>query len=91
MACEVVEVMGRARRRHVLGGADRQPLEAVVGVARGDGRADGELVETVAVVVAVIVGGAVVPPRASAVMLPAPSWALCETTIPFTPIVDRGS
>ena len=55
---EVVEIVRRARRRHVLRGAEREPLQPVIDVVRGDRRADRQPVEPAAVVIAVVVGRA---------------------------------
>ena len=53
----VVDIVRRGGGR--LRGADRHPLQAVIAVARGDGRADRQLIEPVPVVVAVVIDGAV--------------------------------
>lgn len=54
----IVEIVRGAGRRHVRRRADRQPLQAVIGVVGGHRRADGEFGKSVPVVVAVIVSRA---------------------------------
>jgi hypothetical protein len=48
--------MRGARRRHVLRDAERHPLQAVIGVVGRHRRADRQLIEPAALIVAVVVG-----------------------------------